>query len=76
MASFSLIAFQEEVINQLNDVEANGVGLHKKRSRAAVLAKSRASLRKVGYSEKAANNLVNDAYEMWRLESICQEAEV
>jgi len=70
---FSQIAFQDALIRKLDDVEANGVGEHKRRSRAAACRKARRRLVELGYSEPQAAQIVEQSVEMWRLGLMCEE---
>lgn len=72
---FSQIAFQDALIRELDDVEARGVGDHKRRSRAAACRKARKHLTELGYSEPEAEQIVSQSLDMWRLSLMCEDGE-
>ena len=73
MKTLSQIEFQQNLINRMHSIELNGVGDHRPRSRARACANARKLLMSRGYTEPQANVIVNDARDMWQLESICDE---
>ena len=70
---FSLIKAQEQLIERYEEIESNGVGLHKKRSRGTAAVKFIAELVREGFSEQQARAAEQDARDMWRLQGACDE---
>lgn len=66
-------AFQDKLIEELHAVEFNGVGLHRKRSRAAVIRRAEKDLAARGYTVEQVQQLVKEARDMVSLELICEE---
>lgn len=72
---FNQIEFQNQIIEKLHAVECNGVGLHRKRSRGAVITKAIEELQGRGYSEPMARQIAQDARDVWALQTACGEDE-
>jgi virulence-associated protein VapD len=68
---FSLIALQDRLIERLETIEHNGIGRHRKRSRAAAYRDARQELRRQGFTAEQADAAVKDAREMAELILIC-----
>lgn len=68
-----LIKLQEQLIARYAEIESNGVGDHKKRSRSRAARRFVAELVRQGYSEHQALAAEKDARDMWRLKSVCEE---
>jgi hypothetical protein len=69
---FSQIVFQDALIDRLNDIEWNGVGEHKRRSHAAAMRQARKELRRQGYTERQADEIVEQARDVWKLNRLCE----
>lgn len=69
---FSLIKAQEQLIERYEEIEANGTGLHKKRSRGKAELKFLALLGENGFLESQAEQALKDARDMWRLQVACE----
>lgn len=70
---FSLIKAQEQLIERYEEIESNGVGLHKKRSRGRAAEKFIAKLVREGFSEQQSRAAEQDARDMWRLQAACED---
>lgn len=71
---FSLIALQDALIERFNEIEWNGVGEHKRRSRGRAMNKAIQQLVDQGYDKRSAEKIVEDAYDVWRLQQVCDAA--
>lgn len=70
---FSMVGFQDTLIEKLCDIELNGVGGHKPRSRCRALRNARKALVHRGYSEDGAAAIVKDAVDMFNLQRIADD---
>lgn len=76
VADFGLIQFQEQVMEQLDAVERDGVGEHKHRSRRAIVRRAVGELVAKGYSRDGARAIVQDAVDMAGLERAAEQADM
>lgn len=67
---FNLIHFQDELIGKLGQIEANGVGAHKSRSRGLVKRNARLKLEGIGYSGREAMAIIDQAQDVYRLQEL------
>lgn len=68
-SDFSLTAFQAALIDQLDWIDSNGVGLHKGRSRGSARRIAVSQLVRRGYREEEARAAVGEAVDLHRLQS-------
>lgn len=73
--AINLIAWQDEVGNELKDIIHTAIGKHVKRSRAALFGRSKKFLIKRGWDANTASRLVKDAFDMAELEMLSENNE-
>jgi hypothetical protein len=71
---FNLIAFQERLIERFELIQANGVGLHRKRSVGRAWYSATQELIRRGYSESQAKAATHQARDMFLLRQLCDES--
>jgi len=72
---FNLIAFQERLIERWERIQANGGGLHRKRSVGSAWFNATQELIRRGYSEQQAKVATQQARDMFLLRQLCDEQE-
>jgi hypothetical protein len=69
--TWTLIGFQDRLIDRLDHIEGNGVGLHRNRSAGAAKRNARLELVRRGYGEQQAAAIVRDAVGVFELRQLC-----
>ncbi len=70
---FVLQTFADEVVARFREIECNGHGDHRRRSRGGLWRRSCERLIREGFTEAAANQVVRDCLELSRLEDAATE---
>jgi hypothetical protein len=76
MTQFNLIAFQDQLIERFEYIQANGVGLHRRRSVGRAWHNATQELIRRGYSESQAKAATQQARDMFLLRQMCDDSEV
>ncbi len=72
-AIVTLTSIQDAYIARLHEIEAVGVGEHKRRSRGAAYCRIYRALEELGYDEAAIRQSIRDAVDMFELERNADE---
>jgi len=68
-----MIQIQDRIVAEFHRIERTGVGLHKSRSRGAVMRTARKDLLAIGFDDTAATQIMRQARDMWALENEADE---
>jgi Holliday junction resolvasome RuvABC DNA-binding subunit len=68
-ATFSMTRFQDALIAKCQDIDANGVGGHKDRSKGRARANAVKALVGMGFELQAARDAVQEAWDVYQLQA-------
>lgn len=69
----SLTEVQDALVARLTSIECEGLGAHKRRSRAAARRAAIRKLVQLGYDQSHAELAAADAFEIFELQQLCED---